>query len=1138
MTNFDNNNPLNAEDLTIAWLDPSIHQIDNNQLDRKIRLRQIIDYLKTFDDSNACVDYITSAHDEHILLIVSGTLGEIVVPLISNLPQVLSIYVLCELRTVHEQWAKTYAKIRGVFIDINQLLVKITQDAALYLRSVTPVTIFSTEANTSLRDLTKDSAAFMWFQLFIQVLVQLPQNQHAKENLLQQCRSYYKGNLRELATIDEFDNTYRAEDAIKWYTRPCFLFNQLNKAFRTENMHEIFKFRFFIYDLYRQLLKLYKEDKNNSTIQHVYRGQLLSKKELDILKQNEGKFVSLNTFFSTSSKSTVAIQYAGNGENRSIGFESVCFDIDMTGDDNGNKLFSSIKSYSYISDEDEVLLSMGHVFLIESVYELTDKIWYVELTLHSREDRQMNRLLGYYRKEFGGTTTLFHFAKILLMMGELDKAEEYISLFFEELKFLYDNEGNPLANNPALVAKIYITLGGIRSSKNDFTGALALFKQVFEIEGLPSIARAEALNETGEIYARQGNFTIAMDKFQQALTEIENTPEPSMNVLATIYSNISYAYSNCGDDENAGKNLIKYFELLLQRSLPSIHPQIAVAGNDLALFNLGKGNYSIAIDNLETALEISLKSLPSNHMRLSALYNNLGLIYYIQGRIDDALATCEKVFDTISFADSHMTATYVIIGLCYINKCDYVSAFQNLQKAEENEKKYFSEDHHTFRLIYGFLGHIYAKIENYDAALNNLKKALDIALQAQPPTFELPALLHMDIGSVYCKTKNYELAYKYCFAARNMLRDFSIKDDHPVMLKYLYTAGNVALSSGNKGDALDFFQKAVSLAAKPSLNSDFELLGSLHECIGQIMVENDELQNGFDHFQKTLEYFLVYLPDSHQRLSSIYGFIGQIHSKRGESSQALDMCQKSIQIELNAKMPNKKVLRCTYALLGLIYGEPSSTVVDYEKALISLNAALEIALSFDPTDRLTISKLYINIGMVQSAKDDLPEAVKWFEKALENERQIHPPNNDDLRIIYSNLAQFYEKMGNNESAIIVFKEAIKIWPLNDTSLADLQLQLGIVSFKSGNRLEAIDILKQAIELKLQVAPVDHSTLAVCYFVLADAYELIENFEMSLELYRKALESGLKVAPADNENILWYKDKIKTLEQKTANHTHT
>ncbi|CAF3939960.1 unnamed protein product [Rotaria sp. Silwood1] len=149
----------------------------------------------------------------------------------------------------------------------------------------------------------------------------------AKKNLLDISRQQYIGNNEELSKIADFEANYTADKAIWWYTRNSFLYRLLNRALRTENFDVIYKFRSFIADLHQQLKRMHPAyvdrifSSEDTQIFYVYRGQRLFSKDFEKLKQNINGFVSMNTFLSTTTQSSVALIYSGNGEGRPL-FES------------------------------------------------------------------------------------------------------------------------------------------------------------------------------------------------------------------------------------------------------------------------------------------------------------------------------------------------------------------------------------------------------------------------------------------------------------------------------------------------------------------------------------------------------------------------------------------------------------------------------------------------------------------------------------------------------------------------------------------------------------------------------------------------------------------------------------------------
>ncbi|CAF3120502.1 unnamed protein product, partial [Rotaria sp. Silwood2] len=46
---------------------------------------------------------------------------------------------------------------------------------------------------------------------------------------------------------------------------------------------------------------------------NVYRGQLMSADELQLIKNNIGEFISINIFLSTTTIRSIAIDFSGNG---------------------------------------------------------------------------------------------------------------------------------------------------------------------------------------------------------------------------------------------------------------------------------------------------------------------------------------------------------------------------------------------------------------------------------------------------------------------------------------------------------------------------------------------------------------------------------------------------------------------------------------------------------------------------------------------------------------------------------------------------------------------------------------------------------------------------------------------------------
>jgi len=107
---LDKNN--NLETFSLLWLDAAVDTREENR-QAQIQLRNIINHLKTFDDENDCQRYILSiSPQDRIVLIVSGRLGQIIVPRLHQLRQIISIYIYCTNKRANEQWSKQFTKVQ------------------------------------------------------------------------------------------------------------------------------------------------------------------------------------------------------------------------------------------------------------------------------------------------------------------------------------------------------------------------------------------------------------------------------------------------------------------------------------------------------------------------------------------------------------------------------------------------------------------------------------------------------------------------------------------------------------------------------------------------------------------------------------------------------------------------------------------------------------------------------------------------------------------------------------------------------------------------------------------------------------------------------------------------------------------
>ena len=179
----------NLETFSIFWLDAKVNANEDNRR-TQLKLREIINHLKTFDDQNQCHQKILSlSPQDRLVLIVSGRCGRQLVPQIHHLRQVSSIYVYCMDKKTNELWAKDFIKIKSVIVEPNDLIHVVKQDQQTRVKIEEPlsINIFNVTSKTD-QSTTELNGNFVHSLLLIDVLIRMKSIESDKQQLIQLCK--------------------------------------------------------------------------------------------------------------------------------------------------------------------------------------------------------------------------------------------------------------------------------------------------------------------------------------------------------------------------------------------------------------------------------------------------------------------------------------------------------------------------------------------------------------------------------------------------------------------------------------------------------------------------------------------------------------------------------------------------------------------------------------------------------------------------------------------------------------------------------------------------------------------------------------------------------------------------------------
>ncbi|CAF1166528.1 unnamed protein product [Adineta steineri] len=677
-------NMQRMQNVLVIWLDKNINDNNADCSNTIKQLKCIVNNVNTFTDGEQCIEFIRTITNNKICMIVSGSLGQHIVPHVHTMSQVDTIFIFCNNQEWHKQWAKEWPKIKGVFTDVTSICEALKQTAHQCEQNAISVTFAASN-----KKLDQLNPSFMYTQILQEILLSIEfEDKHIKE-FITYCRDVYDDDGHELKNVDEFNTTYKNKIPIWWYTWDTFLYRMLNCALRSMNADIIVRMGFFINDLHRDIQRLHSEQSGSPESGKtftVYRGQGLSKEDFTEMTNSKGGLLSFNSFLSTSKNHDVSFYFAQQATTNPD-LVGILFIISINPTDS-TAPFASITDVSHFNKEDEVLFSMHTIFRIGDIQPIdgNNHLYKVNLTSTSDNDQDLRTLTDCIRKETSPYNEGWERLGLMLRkMGQFTKAQEVYEILVHQ------------TTDESEKAHVYHQLGGIKDDQGEYQEALTYYEKSLAI-------------------------------YQKIL------PSDHLN-FAHSYNNIGVTYKNMDDYPKA---LLSYEKALAirQQSLLSNHPDLASSYMGIGSVYFKMGDYSKALPNYEKALAIKQQSLPSTHSSLGASYYNIGLVHYYMHDYPKALTYYEKALaiEQQSLPSNHpdLATSYYNIGNVYDDMGDYAKALSYREKVLAIRQQSLPSDHPDLGASYYNIGNVYQNMRNYSKAHSFYEHAVQIGQQSLP----------------------------------------------------------------------------------------------------------------------------------------------------------------------------------------------------------------------------------------------------------------------------------------------------------------------------------------------------------------------------------------------------------------------
>lgn len=825
--------------------------------------------------------------------------------------QVDSVFIFCFKTEKYQDLLQKYELIFGIYSERSTLIASIKKNVELLQRQLNVFSFYNEHEEKTTRDISKESAEFLWFQLFKDVLLQMPRSKQAKQELIDFSRHYYRGNRKEHENINDFQQSYELDKSIHWYTKNSFLYRLVNKALRTEDVGQLHIFRFFISDLSSKLAEIHKkQNREKKSTLTLYRGLQMGADELKRLKQNVGSIISANGFLSTSRSKDVAIEFA-TGSTKRTNVTPVLYEIECNLNASESVTYADITKYSKYAQEQEVLFDLGSTFKIESISENEQlKMILVKLIATDAGTKMAQKYIELNRKMNEQTTPDILFGILLIQMGKYDQSLTYF-------KNLLDG-----SNTKVDTARIYNEIGSAYLRKGELDEAYENVDRAYRmmIKVKPSRIKdsSRPMTNKAHIYLRKEMYEKSLDLYFEVLEIREKFYGKKHLDTADALNNIGNAYFK----QQIYSEALHYYEKayeIRQKQLPDVHMDIAASLNNIGLIFWKINDVNTALQYYLKSLNIREQLLPSEHNDIIQSLTNIALLLYENRQLDEALDYFAKVLRIQKTDFDQSDRKEVLICLeeemkLRQNCPQQLSLEQELERNKVIERLHpeyaFSIKSDPEQFFFKCGGECNEKCK---LIRTTAEKILDLMRteaeqirqklnKENSTTTEFTGVSYDD--DYYCQTSVESLEAKWRQLHERTCFNYTTAEG---LMKKLHSLVEKTYDSTNESnEALHFYEK-VQLILENSM-SDWRTIYEIQMlCLDRIIYihqQNDNYKSVLDYLERSLK--LQQNSINHPRdIADKLRYIGLIHMTLGDYNSALTSYNDALELLLQSNFATK-----------------------------------------------------------------------------------------------------------------------------------------------------------------------------------------------------------------------------------------
>ncbi len=381
------------------------------------------------------------------------------------------------------------------------------------------------------------------------------------------------------------------------------------------------------------------------------------------------------------------------------------------------------------------------------------------------------------------------------------------------------------------------------------------------------------------------------------------------------------------------------------------------------------------------------------------------------------------------------------------------------------------------------LGWVLQRIGDRRAGLAWMERALEIA-QGKDQNLELDIIYNM--AGVYSDTGNPGQALEFYQQALSFMRSVGDRAGEAGTLNNMAT---VYSDTGQPDQALELYQQTLPIRRE----------------VGDRAGEAATLNNMAAVYSDTgkpdqaLELYQQALPNWREvgdraGEAATLNNMAAVYSATGQHDQAFELCRQALPIR--RAMGDRAGEAVTLNIMAAVYsatGQPGQALELYRQALPMLRAV---------SDRAGEAKTINNMAGVYRAIGHPDQALELYQQTLPIRREVGDRAGEAATL--NNMATVYSATGNLDLALELYRKALPLMRevgYRAGEAATLNNMAAMYS-ATGNPGNALELYRKALSLMREVG--DRAGEAVALNNMADVYSTIGNVDQALELYQEAL----------------------------------